>query len=177
VRWGDDEQANAYGSAEGREKYRIAAENRGKIDEVRYLLSAHPDAKAIVFVDYLDQGRELSEALEVPFLSGETPHHERRRLLEEFRRNERDLLLISRVGDEGIDLPTADLAIVASGLGGSRRQGTQRAGRTMRPAGGALVYVLATRGTREEDFARKQLQHLGRKGITVREQAVERGED
>ncbi|MFD1564336.1 DEAD/DEAH box helicase family protein [Haloarchaeobius amylolyticus] len=174
VPWGDDEQANAYGSAEGREKYRIAAKNRGKIDEVRYLLSAHPDAKAIVFVDYLEQGRELSDALEVPFLSGETPHHERRRLLEEFRRDERDLLIISRVGDEGIDLPTADLAIVASGLGGSRRQGTQRAGRTMRPAGGALVYVLATRGTREEDFARKQLQHLGRKGMTIREQTVER---
>lgn len=177
VPWGDDEQANAYGSADGQEKYRIAARNRGKIDEVRYLLSAHPDAKAIVFVDYLEQGRELSEALEVPFLSGETPHHERRRLMDEFRRNERDLLLISRVGDEGIDLPTADLAIVASGLGGSRRQGTQRAGRTMRPAGGALVYVLATRGTREEDFARKQLQHLGRKGMTVREQTVERDED
>ncbi|OLZ40405.1 DEAD/DEAH box helicase [Natrinema saccharevitans] len=175
VPWGDDEQRNAYASAEGREKYRIAARNRGKIDEVRYLLSAHPEAKAIVFVDYLEQGRELSEALEVPFLSGETPHHERRRLLEEFRRDERDLLLISRVGDEGIDLPTADLAIVASGLGGSRRQGTQRAGRTMRPAGGALVYVLATRGSREEDFARKQLQHLGRKGITVREQRVDDG--
>ncbi|AXR78669.1 DEAD/DEAH box helicase [Natrarchaeobaculum sulfurireducens] len=172
VPWGDDEQRNAYVSAEGRERYRIAAENRGKIDDVRYLLSAHPDAKALVFVDFLEQGRELSAALEVPFLSGETPHHERRRLLEEFRRDERDLLIISRVGDEGIDLPTADLAIVASGLGGSRRQGTQRAGRTMRPAGGALVYVLATRGTREEDFARRQLQHLGRKGLTVREQTV-----
>ncbi|WP_226007321.1 DEAD/DEAH box helicase [Natrinema salinisoli] len=177
VPWGDDEQANAYGSAEGQEKYRIAARNRGKIDEVRYLLSAHPDSKALVFVDYLEQGRELAEALDVPFLSGETPHHERRRLLEEFRRNERDLLLVSRVGDEGIDLPTADLAIVASGLGGSRRQGTQRAGRTMRPAGGALVYVLATRGTREEDFARKQLRHLGRKGMTIREQTVDREDD
>ncbi|WP_254764805.1 DEAD/DEAH box helicase [Natrinema marinum] len=177
VPWGDDEQANAYGSADGREKYRVAAKNRGKVDEVRYLLSAHPDSKALVFVDYLEQGRDLSAALEVPFLSGETPHHERRRLLEEFRRDERDLLIVSRVGDEGIDLPTADLAIIASGLGGSRRQGTQRAGRTMRPAGGALVYVLATRGTREEDFARKQLQHLGRKGMTVREQTVERDED
>ncbi|RKD97342.1 DEAD/DEAH box helicase [Halopiger aswanensis] len=173
VPWGDDEQRNAYVSAEGREKYRIAAENRGKIDEIRYLLSAHPNSKALIFVDYLEQGRELAAALEAPFVSGETRHHERRRLFDEFRRNERDLLVISRVGDEGIDLPTADLAIVASGLGGSRRQGTQRAGRTMRPAGGALVYVLATRGTREEDFARRQLQHLGRKGMTVREQTVE----
>ncbi|OVE85997.1 DEAD/DEAH box helicase [Natronolimnobius baerhuensis] len=177
VPWGEDEQQNAYVSAEGRKKYRIAAENRGKIDEVRYLLSAHPDSRALVFVDYLDQGHELADALEAPFISGETRHHERRRLFEEFRRNERDLLIISRVGDEGIDLPTADLAIVASGLGGSRRQGTQRAGRTMRPAGGALVYVLATRGTREEDFARRQLQHLGRKGMTVREQTVERTDE
>ncbi len=174
VPWGDDEQRNAHASAEGREKYRIAASNRGKVDEVRYLLSAHPQSKALIFVDYLEQGRELSDALGVPFLSGETPHHERRRLLEAFRRDERDLLVVSRVGDEGIDLPTADLAIVASGLGGSRRQGTQRAGRTMRPTGGALVYVLATRGTREEDFARRQLQHLGRKGMTVRERTVER---
>nr|WP_242406265.1 DEAD/DEAH box helicase [Halostagnicola larsenii] len=173
VPWGDDEQQNAYGSADGREKYRIAARNRGKVDDVRYLLSAHPDSKALVFVDYLKQGRAIAEAVDAPFLSGETPHAERRRLLEEFRRNERELLVVSRVGDEGIDLPTADLAIIASGLGGSRRQGTQRAGRTMRPAGGALVYVLATRGTREEDFARKQLQHLGRKGMTVREQNVD----
>ena len=174
VPWGEEEQRNEYASAESHEKYQIAAENRGKIDEINFLLSAHPESKALVFVDYLEQGREIAEALEVPFLSGETPHGERRRLLEEFRRNELDVLVISRVGDEGIDLPTADLAIVASGLGGSRRQGTQRAGRTMRPAGGALMYVLATRGTREEDFARKQLQHLGRKGMTVREKTVER---
>jgi DNA excision repair protein ERCC-3 len=61
------------------------------------------------------------------------------------------------------------LAIVASGLGGSRRQGTQRVGRTMRPAGSALVYVLATRGSTEEAFARRQMQHLSRKGVRVRE--------
>ena len=174
VPWGDELEANEYGAAEGREKYAIAAQNGGKVDEVRYLLSAHPGSKALVFVDYLEQGRELAAALDVPFLSGETPHGERRELLESFRHDERDVLVVSRVGDEGIDLPTADLAIVASGLGGSRRQGTQRAGRTMRPAGGALVYILATRGTREEEFARRQLQHLGRKGLTVREKTVGR---
>lgn len=169
VPWGTDSEQNAYQSAERGRRYRIAAENSAKIDEITYLLRAHPGARTIIFVDYLDQGRELSEALSVPFLSGETPHTERRRLLEAFRRGERDRLIVSRVGDEGLDLPAAELAIVASGLGGSRRQGTQRAGRTMRPVGGSNIYVLATRGTAEEDFARRRLEHLARKGITVRE--------
>ncbi|AGB16232.1 DNA/RNA helicase, superfamily II [Halovivax ruber XH-70] len=176
VPWAD-EAGNAHAAADGRERYRIAAENPAKIHEVRTLLAAHPSGQALIFVEYLDQGRELSDALSIPFLSGETPHHERQRLLEAFRAGERQQLIVSRVGDEGLDLPTADLAIIASGLGGSRRQGTQRAGRTMRPAGGALVYVLATRGSREEDFARRQLQHLGRKGISVREHTVDRPDE
>ena len=170
----DDDVANAYSASNGRERYRIAATNPAKIDEIRYLLAAHPGRNALVFVDYLDQGDAIADALSVPFLSGETPHHRRERLLSSFRSGERDTLVLSRVGDEGLDLPAADLAIVASGLGGSRRQGTQRAGRTMRPSGGALVYVLATRGTREEEFARRQLQYLGRNGIRVREITVDR---
>mgnify|MGYP000114971600 CR=1 FL=1 len=165
----DDSARDEYVAADGRERYRLAATNPAKVDEVRYLLREHPDRKALVFVDYLDQGRTLSDALDVPFLSGETPHHERERLFQEFRDGERRTLIISRVGDEGIDLPDAELAVVASGLGGSRRQGTQRAGRTMRPTGSALVYVLATRGTREEDFAQRQMRHLAGKGIRVTE--------
>jgi len=156
-----------YAAASGRDRRQLAATNPAKIEEVRRLLQEHPDRKALVFVDYLDQGRALSEALDVPFLSGETPHHRRERLFQSFRDGERRTLVISRVGDEGIDLPDAGLAIVASGLGGSRRQGTQRAGRTMRPTGSALVYVLATRGTREEDFAQRQMRHLAGKGVRV----------
>ena len=172
VPWRDDDAENAYVSADGRDRYRLAAENPAKIDEISYLLSAHPDSKALVFVEYLDQGRSIAEALSVPFLSGETPHHERNALLDRFRRGDVRTLVVSRVGDEGIDLPDAELAIVASGLGGSRRQGTQRVGRTMRPAGSAMVYVLATRGSREEDFARRGLSHLGKKGFRVREKTV-----
>ncbi len=174
VPWGDDDVRNAYSAADGRERYQLAATNPGKIEEIRYLLAANPAARALVFVDYLEQGREIADALDTPFLSGETPHHERQRLLDAFRGNELDTLVLSRVGDEGLDLPSADLAIVGSGLGGSRRQGTQRAGRTMRPTGTAQLYVLATRGTREEEFARRQLQHLGRQGVRVREQTVDR---
>jgi DNA excision repair protein ERCC-3 len=147
--------------------------NPAKLDAVRSLLAEHAEAKALIFVEWLEQGKAYAEELEIPFISGETRYAERERLFDEFRRGERDRLLVSRVGDEGIDLPNAEVAIIASGLGGSRRQGSQRAGRTMRPAGNSQVYVLATRGTREEDFARQQLRHLAGKGVRLRETDVE----
>ncbi|ACV49251.1 MULTISPECIES: DEAD/DEAH box helicase family protein [Halomicrobium] len=173
IPWSDDEVADEYVSAVGHGRRQTAATNPAKIDEIRHLLTEHPHAKALVFVEYLDQGEAIAAELDVPFISGETRHAERERLFDEFRRNERDTLVISRVGDEGIDLPDAELAIVASGLGGSRRQGAQRAGRTMRPVGDAQLYLLATRGTEEEDFVRQQMRHLASKGIRVTEQDAE----
>ncbi|QCC47547.1 DEAD/DEAH box helicase [Halobellus limi] len=167
--WADDLARNEWASAEGRDRHRIAAENPQKIEAARRLLDAHPDSKALVFVDWLDQGEAIAEALDVPFVSGEMPHHRRERVFDSFRDGDLDTLVISRVGDEGIDLPNAEVAIVASGLGGSRRQGAQRAGRTMRPAGGSRVYVLATRGTSEEDFAQRRMRHLAEKGVRVTE--------
>ena len=168
VPWAE-EAREAYGSASGQEKRQLAATNPAKVDAVRRLLAEHPGLKSLVFVEYLDQGRAIADAIDVPFVSGEMRHAERERRLADFREGRLDTLVVSRVADEGLDLPEAGLAIVASGLGGSRRQGTQRAGRTMRPAGNALVYVLATRGTREEDFARNQLRHLSGKGVRVTE--------
>ncbi|RLM53152.1 DEAD/DEAH box helicase [Halobellus sp. Atlit-31R] len=169
VPWGTELARNEWASADGRDRHRIAAENPEKIAETRRLLDAHPEAKSLVFVDWLDQGEALADALDVPFVSGEMPHHRRERVFESFRNDDLRTLVVSRVGDEGIDLPNAELAVVASGLGGSRRQGAQRAGRTMRPAGGSRVYVLATRGTSEEDFAQRQMRHLAEKGIRVTE--------
>ncbi|RLM63969.1 ATP-dependent helicase [Halorubrum sp. Atlit-8R] len=187
VPWRDEMARNEYAAADGRERRRLAAENPAKVEEIRYLLAAHRDKKALVFVEYLDQGEAIADALGVPFVSGETPHRERAELFRRFRAEDGadgnadgegadggdlDALVVSRVGDEGIDLPNAELAVVASGLGGSRRQGSQRAGRTMRPTGSALVYVLATRGSSEEEFAQRQMRHLGRKGVRVRETNV-----
>jgi DNA excision repair protein ERCC-3 len=188
VPWRDEMAQSEYAAADGRERRRVAAENPAKVEEIRYLLAAHRDKKALVFVEYLDHGEAIADALGAPFISGETPHHERTELFRRFRADGEaggdrtgetgtgdeslDVIVVSRVGDEGIDLPNAELAVVASGLGGSRRQGSQRAGRTMRPTGSALVYVLATRGSSEEEFAQRQMRHLGRKGVRVRETNV-----
>ncbi|MFB6361553.1 MAG: helicase-related protein, partial [Halobacteriales archaeon] len=176
VPWGDDGMANEYTSSEGHERRQLAASNPAKADEVAAIIREHPGQKALVFVEYLEQGDRLAEELEVPFISGRTPHAERGRRFEEFRAGDRSVLIVSRVGDEGLDLPSAEVAIAASGLGGSRRQGAQRAGRTMRPVGRALLYVLATRGTREEEFARRRMRHLAGKGIRVREAPAVTGE-
>jgi DNA excision repair protein ERCC-3 len=169
--WDDDIAENEWANADGRERHVLAGSNPRKIEETRKLLAEH-DGKALVFVDYLDQGEAIGDELDAAFVSGETPHHRRERLFESFRTGDRDALVVSRVGDEGIDLPNAELAVVASGLGGSRRQGAQRAGRTMRPVGRAEVVVLATHGTREEEFARKQMRHLAEKGVRVHETVV-----
>jgi DNA excision repair protein ERCC-3 len=170
--WSDDEAQNAWASAEGHERRQLSATNPEKVAETERLLATHADEQSLVFVDYIAQGEALAETLDIPFLSGETPHYERERLLGAFRDGRLDALVVSRVGDEGIDLPNAEVAVVASGLGGSRRQGAQRAGRTMRPGGEALVYVLATQGTEEEEFARNRTRHLAGKGVQVRETRV-----
>ncbi|QSG02077.1 DEAD/DEAH box helicase [Natranaeroarchaeum sulfidigenes] len=174
VPWDEETYQDEYATAESHEKRQLAAANPLKTDEIRSILGEHGNAKALIFADYIDQGDALAEALSIPFISGEMRHARREKLFSQFRQGERDTLIVSRVGDEGIDLPDADLAILSSGLGGSRRQGSQRAGRTMRPAGKSRVYVLATRGTTEEDFAQRQLQHLRSKGIRVQEVDSER---
>ena len=173
VPWADDAAAAEYDAAVGHEKRAAAASNPAKIREIEAIRRDHPGAKTLVFVEYIEQGETIAEALTVPFVSGEMPHARRRKLFDEFRHGSRDTLVVSRVGDEGIDLPGAEIAIAASGLGGSRRQGTQRAGRTMRPVGKARMYVLATRGSKEEEFARSRTRHLQGKGIRVRERPAE----
>ena len=175
--WGDEESSDAYAAASGHERRQAAAMNPAKLEEIDRLRRRHDDEPVLVFADWLEQGDDIADELGVPFVSGETPHSRRERFFDDFRHGRLETLVVSRVGDEGIDLPDASVAIFASGLGGSRRQGTQRAGRTMRPAGKALVYVLVTRGTEEEEFARNQLRHLQGKGLSVSEVTVEFDED
>jgi len=167
--WASESHREEYAASDGHGRRQAAATNPAKIREISAILHENRGSKAIVFVEYIDQGDAIAEALNAPFISGETPHARRSRLFDRFKRGAVDTIVVSRVGDEGIDLPDAEVAIAASGLGGSRRQGAQRAGRTMRPVGKARMYVLATQGTEEEDFARKRTKHLAARGIRVRE--------
>ena len=167
IPWASEQARERYRRADGSSKLIEAARNPKKTDVVQQLLDKHNNQKVLVFVDWIRQGHELAEALDLPFIYGETGHETREQYYDRFRNSNSDALIISRVGDEGIDLPDAEIAILASTMGSSRSQTGQRAGRTMRPIGDSQVYVLLTEGSGEEDWGRESTQYLAEKGANI----------
>lgn len=71
------------------------------------------------------------------------------------------VLVLTTVGDEGIDIPDANVGIIVAGTG-SRRQFIQRLGRLLRPLPGkeARLYEVIVKGTFEEAESRKRREAL-----------------
>ena len=74
-----------------------------------------------------------------------------------------NILFVSRVGDVGIDLPDANVAIEVCSLYGSRRQEAQRLGRILRPKQRkskeeyqSYFYSLVSLRTDEENYSFKR---------------------
>lgn len=153
--------AQQYILAEGKDRYRIAAENPAKLDTVRALLKQHAGKPAIVIGQYLDQLKALSKELGAPLISGSMPQSERVRLFEAFRTRKLDTIIVSKVANFAVDLPDAALAIEVSGSYGSRQEEAQRLGRILRPKAEdnrAYFYALVTADSKESEFAaRRQL--------------------
>jgi DNA excision repair protein ERCC-3 len=167
VEWESDFYRNKYNQASGFKKAIIASKNPAKTQNIADLLEEHEDEKTVLFCDWIEQGEDLAEEFDIPFISGETDFEKRDEYFDKFREGELTTIIVSRIGDEGLDLPDAEVGIIASGQGGSRRQATQRAGRVMRPFGDAQVYIIATKGSNEEDFVKRQVEHLKEKGVPV----------
>lgn len=168
VEWESDHYRFKYEEASGIKKAIIASKNPAKKQYLEDLLEEYEDRKTIIFCDWIDQGNDLEKQFNIPFISGETDFDEREEYFEKFREGEITALIVSRIGDEGLDLPDTEIGIIMSGQGGSRRQATQRAGRVMRPFGDAQVYMIATKGSNEEDFVKRQVELLKEKGVPVK---------
>lgn len=178
VPWGSDRARNRYKQSKGTRKSIAAARNPAKYAEIDHLLDKHEGEKVLIFAGWRDAGEELSDRIGAPYIHGDTPHKQRDLAYSRFgdgvlNDDGLDTLIVSRIADEGIDLPDVDVVIMASLLGGSRRQGGQRVGRVMRPLGGASVYLLATRGSNEEDQARESLEFMQERGLEVVERGAE----
>jgi len=155
------------------QRVRSLAETLGRMDEVhskvgavrrlvRGRLRRDPDARVIVFANYRDTVDALENALSglegaraIQFIGqssrggwGGLTAKEQISRLEEFGSGSANVLVATSVGEEGLDIPSADLVIFYEPVSSEIRT-IQRRGRTGRRREGEVV-VLVAEGTRDE---------------------------
>jgi len=156
-----------YASSTDKERFRLASTSPSKSALVSELLALHPDDPTLIIGTYLEQIEALSEGLEIPMITGDTPVPDREELYQAFRSGAITRLVVSKVANFSIDLPEASVAIQVSGSFGSRQEEAQRLGRILRPkADGrpALFYTLVARDTVDQDFALNRQRFLAEQG-------------
>ena len=153
-----------------RQKYILASTNSGKLPIIKRLLDKHERDKVLILGYYVQGAIELGKKLGIPVIYGEVPPRKRDELYQGFRKGEIDKLVLTSVGEEGVDLPDANVLIETCGLYGSRMQMGQRFGRILRPKEeGSVFYELVSRGTIEQDFSEKRREFLIAKGYEFEE--------
>ena len=160
-----------YATAEPDERYRLASCTSVKNAVVDQLVRRHADEPTLVIGQYIDQLDEIAERLGAPIVKGDTSVKERERLFHAFRAGEVGLLVVSKVANFSIDLPSAAVAIQISGSFGSRQEEAQRLGRLLRPkAAGvsARFYAIVSRDTVDADFAQNRQRFLAEQGYAYR---------
>ena len=164
-----EEERMEYAISSQEDRYRIAATSKTRIPVIQKLLKKHAGEPTLIIGQYLDQIHEVSAAIKVPEITGETPVDERERLFEQFRTGEISTLVVSKVANFSVDLPEASVAIQISGSYGSRQEEAQRLGRLLRPkADGrtASFYTLISRDTVDQDFAQNRQRFLAEQGYS-----------
>jgi DNA excision repair protein ERCC-3 len=156
-----------YATADGPDRYRVAATNPAKLQALRKLVELHEGDRILVIGQYLDQLDDVAAALQAPLINGSTPTAVRERLYGEFRDGTNRVLVVSKVANFSIDLPEANVAIQISGTFGSRQEEAQRLGRVLRPkadGGQASFYTLVSRETQDQEFALHRQLFLAEQG-------------
>ncbi|XP_030474945.2 general transcription and DNA repair factor IIH helicase subunit XPB1 [Syzygium oleosum] len=168
-----------------KKKQALYVMNPNKFRACEFLIRFHEQQrgdKIIVFADNLFALTEYAMKLRKPMIYGATSHLERTKILQAFKTS-RDVntIFLSKVGDNSIDIPEANVIIQISSHAGSRRQEAQRLGRILRAkgkpqdrmAGGkeeynAFFYSLVSTDTQEMYYSTKRQQFLIDQGYSFK---------
>ena len=121
-----------------------------KLAYVEALLHRHRRDRALLFTERNAAAYTLSRRFLAPIITHQTKVSERVLILEDFAAGRYNALITSKVLNEGVDLPAANVGIVISGSG-SVREYVQRLGRILRKQGDkkAVLYELVANDTSE----------------------------
>ena len=131
-----------------------------KLTYLEHLLSIHARDRAIVFSQDNATAYGVSRRFLLPCITHQTKVKERSAILRGLSSGTYNAVVTSRVLNEGVDVPDANVAVVLSGSG-SVREHVQRLGRVLRRREGkrAVLYELVTRGTVETRTSDRRREH------------------
>ncbi|MCH9650553.1 MAG: DEAD/DEAH box helicase family protein [Deltaproteobacteria bacterium] len=138
----------------------IAQASGGKLRLLGQLLERHCQDRVLVFTNDNRTVYRISQQLLIPAITHQTPVKERHLLLQGFNSGDFPFLVTSKVLNEGVDVPAANVGIVLSGSG-SVREHVQRLGRILRRGEGkqAVLYEVVAEDTAEEFTSERRRRH------------------
>ena len=139
---------------------RIALSAPSKLRDLEGLLRRHSNDRTIIFTNDNNTVYRISRRFLLPALTHQTDAKERKELLKRFNDGTYPCLVTSRVLNEGVNIPEANVAIILSGTG-SVREHVQRLGRILRPAPNkrATLYEIVTAETIETYVSERRREH------------------
>jgi superfamily II DNA or RNA helicase len=131
-----------------------------KLDYVEHLLHAHRRDRVLLFTEANRSAYDMARRFLVPVITHQTKVSERSATLEAFAAGAFNAIATSKVLNEGVDMPDANVGIVMSGSG-SVREHVQRLGRLLRRREGkrAVLYELVSSNTSEEQTSARRREH------------------
>jgi superfamily II DNA or RNA helicase len=154
-------------SSDGRRAMKAYRRQRGlafaasaKLGFLEHLLEEHRNDRAIVFTQDNATAHLVARRFLVPVITHQTKVTERSAILGGLADGTYTAVVTSKVLNEGVDVPDANVAIVLSGSG-SVREHVQRLGRILRHREGkrAVLYELVTSRTTETFTSDRRREH------------------
>ncbi|MEM4446147.1 MAG: DEAD/DEAH box helicase family protein [Candidatus Jordarchaeales archaeon] len=138
----------------------ISINSSSKLNVLAKILEKHANDRIIIFTEHNSLVYKVSSAFLIPAITHKTPKKERREILRKFKEGVYRAVVTSKVLDEGIDVPEANVGVILGGSG-SKREFIQRLGRLLRKREGkkAILYEVVSK-TSEIAISRRR-----RKGV------------
>jgi superfamily II DNA or RNA helicase len=136
---------------------------------VEHLLHRHRADRTLLFTQDNATAYDISRRFLVPAITHQTRVTERSEILEGLSAGRYRAVVTSKVLNEGVDVPDANVAIIVSGSG-SVREHVQRLGRVLRKVGDkrAVLYELVTADTHETFTSERRREHSAYDGPSER---------
>lgn len=140
------------------ERKKLTANYLRKIEAVKKICSSYPDSKILVFNEFNSQTNKFRwELLDIGISAGvvhsKVPKKEVDDTLIKFRTDKINIILTTKVLDEGYNVPKVDVGIICAG-NSTNKQTIQRMGRVLRKKSiNSKLYQIYIKGTVEEKYA------------------------